>query len=196
VSQLSKNSYFFLKSSTSVKNLPDEYLNEYCFWGKSNVGKSSLLNSLTKLKLAKTSKTPGRTTTLNFFEIKNKIRFVDLPGYGYAKKSKQEIYAWNKLILDYLSIRKNIISIFLLIDSRHGLKEKDHEAVNLIRNFGLHFYFILTKVDKINNEELNTCYNKLKNFVNTYSEIDSKIFCTSSKKNVGIKELKNIILEL
>lgn len=196
MSQTKKDSYFFLKSSDSIKNLPDEYLNEYCFWGRSNVGKSSLLNSLTKINLARTSKTPGRTTTLNFFEIKNKIRFVDLPGYGYARRSKSEIYSWNKLILDYLSTRKNIISIFLLIDSRHGLKKKDYEAIKLIRSLGFHFYFILTKIDKINKKELNYCYNKLKDFINDNSKSEQKIFCTSSKKNLGIKELKSLIKEV
>ena len=87
--RIKENQYYFLKSSTSLKNLPNESLYEFCFWGSSNVGKSSLLNSITNSKLAKTSKTPGRTTTLNFFERKDKYRLVDFPGYGYAKKANK-----------------------------------------------------------------------------------------------------------
>ena len=194
--KVKENQCYFLKSSTALKNLPNESVNEFCFWGRSNVGKSSLLNSITKSKLAKTSKTPGRTTTLNFFECKDKYRLVDLPGYGYAKRSKQDIYRWNELIIDYLDNRKKIASIFLLIDSRHGIKKIDQEAIELIETFKNHFFIVLTKIDKIKKKELENCYKKLNNLIKSLFSVDQRIFSTSSRKNMGIKEITKVILEM
>ena len=194
--RINENHHYFLKSSTSLKNLPNESLYEFCFWGRSNVGKSSLLNSITNSKLAKTSKTPGRTTTLNFFERKDRYRLVDLPGYGYAKKSKQEIYKWNELILDYLEHRKKIASIFLLIDSRHGIKKIDQEAIEIIETFKNHFFIVFTKIDKIKKKELDNCYKKLNTLIKSLFSVDRRIFSTSSKKNQGIREIGKVIKKM
>ena len=191
-----ENKCFFLSSVTSIRNLPDESLKEICFWGRSNVGKSSLLNSITNHNIARISKTPGRTTALNFFEIEKKIRLVDLPGYGYAKRSKVEIYKWNSLILDYLESRKNLLFVFLLIDSRHGIKKNDSEAINLLQTLNNNFFIVLTKIDKINKNELNNCYSNASKTIKKRNRYNQKIYLTSSKKNQGIKELTKTILEV
>ena len=191
-----ENECFFLSSVTNIRSLPNENLNEIGFWGRSNVGKSSLLNSIIQNSIARTSKTPGRTTSLNFFEVPKKIRFVDFPGYGYAKRSKIEIYEWNKLILDYLGIRKNLVSIFLLIDSRHCLKKNDILALELLKSFRRNFFIVLTKIDKVKKNDLDSCYNNIYNIIKNNKFANQKIFFTSSKKNEGIKELKKVILAI
>ena len=191
-----KNKCFFLASVNNILNLPDDLLCEVGFWGKSNVGKSSLLNAITNTKIARTSKTPGRTTSLNFFEIKNKIRLVDFPGYGFAVRSKKEIYDWNELIVNYLEERNNVIFIFLLIDSRHGLKENDKEAIKLMETFKKKYHIVLTKIDKINKKKLYEYYEEIENYIKNKSKNNKTIFLTSSKKNIGIKELEKFIIEV
>ena len=179
----------------SYSKLPKTNFGEIGFWGRSNVGKSSLLNSIIKKKIAKISKTPGRTRTLNFFEIKEKkLKLVDFPGYGYAVRSKKEIYEWNSLILDYLEKRQNIIFIFLLIDCRRGLKEIDKDAIKLLTLLKNEFHVVLTKIDKINKNELEKCYQQIENFNKSILKTTKTIFLTSSKKNIGIKEIKKFIL--
>tara|TARA_B100000989_G_scaffold279202_1_gene241615 strand:+ start:486 stop:1082 length:597 start_codon:yes stop_codon:yes gene_type:complete len=193
--RLRKN-YFFLKSVSSIKNLPDNSLFEFCFWGRSNVGKSSLLNSITNFKLANVSKTPGRTYTLNFFEKDKSFRLVDFPGYGYAKRSKIDIYNWNKLILNYLEIRKNIGSIFLLIDSRHGFKQIDKEALKILNTFNIKNNVVLTKIDKVKNTDLALCLDKITCLRKKFTSSSEKVFLTSSKKNLGIKEINQEIVKI
>ena len=193
--RLRKN-YFFLKSVSSIKNLPDNSLFEFCFWGRSNVGKSSLLNSITNFKLANVSKTPGRTYTLNFFEKDKSFRLVDFPGYGYAKRSKIDIYNWNKLILNYLEIRKNIGSIFLLIDSRHGVKKIDEEALKILNTFNIKNNVVLTKIDKVKNTDLALCLDKITCLRKKFTSSSEKVFLTSSKKNLGIKEINQEIVKI
>lgn len=195
MSCLIESNCFFLKSALSKEHLPKDDKGEFVFWGRSNVGKSSLLNFITKSKIAKTSKTPGRTRSLNFFEIDKKIRFVDFPGYGFARGSKKEISDWNHLIIHYLSTRKSLYSIFLLIDSRHGLKKIDLEAINLIESFGIHFFLVLTKIDKIDKNKIKKCYDEIKSFIKYKAGGDNQILMTSIQKKYGIKEIKKIILE-
>tara|TARA_B100000989_G_scaffold292697_1_gene269013 strand:+ start:3322 stop:3918 length:597 start_codon:yes stop_codon:yes gene_type:complete len=191
-----RKNYFFLKSVSSIKSLPDDSLFELCFWGRSNVGKSSLLNSITKFKLANVSKTPGRTYTLNFFEKDKSFRLVDFPGYGYAKRSKIDIYNWNKLILNYFEIRKNIGTVFLLVDSRHGVKKIDEEALKILHTFNIKNTLVLTKIDKTKDAELNICMGKIKCLRKNFSSTSEKVFLTSSKKNLGIKEINNEIIRI
>ena len=195
IQQTIENKCTFLTSVTSIKNLPKESLNEICFWGRSNVGKSSLLNCLTKSKIARTSKTPGRTTSLNFFEIEKKVRLIDFPGYGFAKRSKIKIYEWNKLIIDYLSIRKSLFAVFLLIDSRHGLMKNDVSAIELLEKLNKNFSIVLTKIDKISKKNLDNCYDSICININSKIFANKKVFLTSSKKNEGIRELRKTILE-
>ena len=186
----------FLKSVFNYNDLPKEDLKEIAFWGRSNVGKSTLLNAIIKSNLAKTSKTPGRTQSLNFFEIPHQMRFVDLPGYGYSKASKVKIKQWNNLIIDYLAKRKNLNSIFLLIDSRHGIKDIDLDAINILESFGNHFFVVLTKIDKINKSQLEICSKSIKELTYKVVSGDSEIFKTSYTKKQGIKNLKNKIVRI
>ena len=120
---------------------------------------------------------------------------VDFPGYGFAVRSRKEIYEWNNLILDYLENRKNIFFIFLLIDSRHGLKDIDKDAIKLLNLLRNEFHVVLTKVDKINKKEREECYHQIQKFNETVTKTNTTIFLTSSKKNIGIKEMKNFILK-
>ena len=186
----------FLKSVFNYNDLPKEDLKEIAFWGRSNVGKSTLLNAIIKSNIAKTSKTPGRTQSLNFFEIPYKIRFVDLPGYGYSKVSKAKIKQWNNLIIEYLAKRKNLNSIFLLIDSRHGIKNIDLDAINILESFGNHFFVVLTKIDKVDKSHLDNCLESIKELINKIVSGDNEIFTTSYTKKQGIKNLKNKIVRI
>ena len=144
----------FLKEVYESKNLPEENLPEFVFWGRSNVGKSSLINSITQSKIAKTSKTPGRTRSLVFFEYRKKIRIVDFPGYGYSKIPKANEFKIDKLIEIYLRKRQTLKFIFLLIDSRHGMMENDkrilYQLDKIIENKVI---IIFTKVDKIKSQK-------------------------------------------
>ena len=144
----------FLKEVFESRNLPEENLPEFVFWGRSNVGKSSLINSITKSKIAKTSKTPGRTRSLVFFEFEKKIRIVDFPGYGFSKIPKFNEFKIDRLIEDYLYQRKAIKFIFLLIDARHGMMEIDQNIFcQLDKILGSKLIIIFTKTDKLKNQE-------------------------------------------
>lgn len=144
----------FIFGADKAGLLPKELLAEIAFVGKSNVGKSSLINNLTNRKaLARVSHTPGRTKQINFFQVADKFCIVDLPGYGYAKVSKTEHANWEKLILSYLSTRKTLKLVMLLIDSRHGMKENDFKVLGLLNDLSLHYWIIFTKSDKISNKE-------------------------------------------
>ena len=129
------NEWFFLREAHSLSGLPMDDIPEYIFWGRSNVGKSSLINLLTKKNLAKTSKTPGRTKSLVFFQFKKLFRIVDFPGYGFSKISTNQILKLDLLLDQYFQKRENLKKIFLLIDSRHLLKPIDFSIINkLIMN--------------------------------------------------------------
>ena len=187
---------FFLKSVFKVIDYPKSNIDEIGFWGRSNVGKSSLLNSLTKTKIAKTSKTPGRTKSLNFFEVPNKIRFVDFPGYGFAKVSKQDKKVWSDVITNYLDSRRNLVCIFLLIDSRQGLMKIDLEAIDLLESFGNHFFVVFTKIDKVKFLELGILMNKTEKFLKSITAADKKIFMTSCKNGNGILDLRKKVINI
>ena len=145
----------FVGSFNSYKDIPyTEIKKECCFIGRSNVGKSSLLNAVTKTKkLAKTSKTPGRTQSINVFEINNKINIIDLPGYGFAKVSKVMRVNLIILIEEYIQYRKSLDHVFLLIDSKVGIKNTDIDMMDYINNFSKNFSLVLTKIDKISSNQ-------------------------------------------
>ena len=144
----------FLKEVFETRNLPEESLPEFVFWGRSNVGKSSLINSITKSKIAKTSKTPGRTRSLVFFEYEKKIRIVDFPGYGFSTIPKFKEFKIERLIESYLTQRKVIKFVFLLIDARHGMMEIDKNILwQLEEILGSKVIIIFTKVDKLKNQD-------------------------------------------
>ncbi|HSW60120.1 MAG TPA: ribosome biogenesis GTP-binding protein YihA/YsxC [bacterium] len=146
----------FVKSASSVQNLPTTGLPEFAFIGRSNVGKSSLMNMLMGRKnLVKTSKKPGKTALLNYFLINDMLYFVDLPGYGFASRSKSELDSWRFMIEEYLLKRNGLTEIFLLIDSRHGIMANDEQMITFLEHHRLNYTPVFTKTDKINKTEVN-----------------------------------------
>ena len=189
----------FTLGVTQLENLPEESLPEVAFFGRSNVGKSSLLNSITnKNKLAYTSKNPGRTRELNFFSISNNskplINIVDMPGYGYAKASKKEIDKWTNLSDLYLKSRNNLRRVFLLIDSRRKIMPIDNEVMDVLDNFAVSYQIVLTKTDKILEVE-NQAKLVLKE-VEKRKAIFPKILITSSKSKSGVDKIRQEIANL
>ena len=188
----------FLKSAPTLEFLPDMAVNEVAFAGRSNVGKSSLLNALTnRNNLARTSNTPGRTQELNFFDVGDPLRFrlVDMPGYGYAKAPKDVVRKWKFLVNDYLRGRAALKRTLVLIDSRHGIKEVDTDMLDMLDGAAVSYRIILTKADKIKASELEQV------FVDTAAAIRKRpaahpdIIATSAEKGMGIPELRAAVLE-
>ncbi|WP_096176199.1 ribosome biogenesis GTP-binding protein YihA/YsxC [Cohaesibacter sp. ES.047] len=172
---------------------------EVAFAGRSNVGKSSLLNAITGRKsLARTSNTPGRTKELNFFrpEVDPTLVICDMPGYGYAKASKKEVAAWNALIHDYLRGRPNLRRVYVLIDSRHGLKDNDIEVMTTLDKAAVNYQVVLTKVDKTKLSDLNKVMDKVKLGLKKRPAAHPEILLTSSDKKIGITRLRAEMLLL
>lgn len=145
----------FLKSASSMKGLPEEGLTEFAFIGRSNVGKSSLMNMLLARKgLVKTSKKPGKTVLLNFFTVNDSFLLVDLPGYGFASRARSEQESWRILIEEYLIKRKVLTEIFLLIDARHGIMKIDEQMMEFLEHYRLKYTIVYTKSDKLNKNEI------------------------------------------
>ncbi len=145
----------FVTSVASVGQLKDFCLPEFAFVGRSNVGKSSLINAMTKRnKLAKASSTPGRTRLINYFDINNELMLVDLPGYGFAQASKQEQAKWQKLIGTYLECSQNLKRVFVLVDIRHKPNEKDKQMLEYLYYYNIPFSVIATKLDKISRGQI------------------------------------------
>ena len=164
-------------------------LREFCFIGRSNVGKSSFINLITnRNSLAKTSKAAGCTKSLNFFNIADSFYMVDLPGYGFAKKSKKEIENWNILITTYLQYSKNLRRIYLLIDARHFIKDNDVRILELLGDLAINTQFVITKADKVKKKEIDKIANDSKEFFKKYPFLDSEIIYSSSLSKRGCKE--------
>ncbi len=185
-------------SCPNMTTLPPPQAIEVTFAGRSNVGKSSLLNALTNRKqLARVSNTPGRTQSLNFFLIDEQFYLVDIPGYGYARASKNEIEKWNRVMRSYLSGRPNLRRVFLLIDSRHGIKDVDIEMVKRLDDAAVNYQLILTKIDKIKKSQLASVIDECETFVATRGAAHPEIIASSSEKNDGIeairKEIKGLL---
>lgn len=187
----------FIWAAAKADGLPPLGPPEIAFAGRSNVGKSSLLNALTNRKtLARTSHTPGRTQQLNFFNLGDRLRLVDMPGYGYAKVSKDKISAWTRLMRSYLRGRTTLARVFVLIDGRHGLKEADHQMFETLDAAAMSYQIVLTKLDEVKKADVEpriaATLEALKKHPAAYPEI---IF-TSSEKGDGIAELRSAIMKM
>ena len=194
---LFKEPVSFVLSVANLSQLPLSELEEIAFAGRSNVGKSSLINALfNQKKLAKTSSTPGRTQQLNYFNLNDKLHIVDLPGYGYAEAPESLVKQWQKLIFDYLRGRVNLRRVFLLIDSRHGLKKVDKEVMEMLDKAAVTYQIVLTKVDKISFKALKNQETSILNEVKNHAAAYNEIIATSSEKNIGLEDLRAEINKL
>ena len=188
----------FLKSAPELKFLPDPTAPEIAFAGRSNVGKSSLLNALTsRNKLARTSNTPGRTQELNFFDVGDplQIRLVDMPGYGFAEAPKDMVKRWRFLINDYLRGRQVLKRALVLIDSRHGIKDVDRDVMGMLDDAAVGYHLVLTKGDKVKPTALGALYETTATEAARHPAAHPAIFSTSSETGSGIAELRTAILE-
>jgi len=188
----------FLKSAPEMQFLPDPDVPEVAFAGRSNVGKSSLLNALTNRKsLARTSNTPGRTQELNFFDVGTplQMRLVDMPGYGFAEAPKDLVRRWRYLVNDYLRGRQVLKRALVLIDSRHGLKDVDREVMRMLDDAAVSYHIVLTKGDKVKPSALGTLYEVTLTEAAKHPAAHPAIFTTSSETGTGIAELRTAILE-
>ena len=188
----------FLKSAPELKFLPEIEAPEIAFAGRSNVGKSSLLNALTNRNgLARTSNTPGRTQELNFFDVGQpvQVRLVDMPGYGFAEAPKDLVKRWRFLVNDYLRGRAALKRALVLVDSRHGLKEVDREMMRMLDDAAVSYHLVLTKSDKVKPSALGALYEATMIEAAKHPAAHPAIFTTSSETGSGIAELRTAILE-
>lgn len=187
----------FVLGAAKESDLPLSDMPEFAFAGRSNVGKSSLLNAILNRKtLVKTSKTPGRTQQINFFDLANRVMLVDLPGYGYARVQKTKILDWNKLINQYLRGRVQLKRVFFLIDSRHGLKPVDLKTMEMLDEAAVSYQVILTKIDKIKKQEQEQVLAETQEMIRKRPAAFPKVILTSSEKKWGLEELRVAILAL
>lgn len=181
----------FIAAANNMRVLPPEGLPEICFAGRSNVGKSSLINALTGRKtLARTSQTPGRTRQLIFFSLADRIQLVDLPGYGYARAPKTDIKAWTTLTRKFLAGRASLQRVFLLIDSRRGIGPGDAEIMALLDASAVSWAVVLTKVDKLKQTELLAVCADTQARIGKHVAAFPELFVTSSEAGTGIAELR------
>ncbi|MGH6736938.1 MAG: ribosome biogenesis GTP-binding protein YihA/YsxC [Methyloceanibacter sp.] len=196
---LFKGPCVFLRGVASIDGLPAEGRPEIAFAGRSNVGKSSLINALTGRKtLARVSVTPGRTRELNFFTLghKGELVLVDMPGYGYAKAPKSAVKGWTRLIGDYLRGRRALKRVFLLIDARHGIKPNDRETMTLLDEAAVSYQAVLTKADKPKASELEEVSSEVTAELAKRPAAYPQVLVTSARTGMGIPELRAAIAAL
>jgi GTP-binding protein len=196
--QLFERPWHFLKSAPALEFLPPADRVEIAFAGRSNVGKSSLINALLRHNgLARTSNTPGRTQELNFFLADDvPLYFVDMPGYGFAKAPKEKVEAWTRLVSDYLRGRPTLARVLLLIDARHGVKPVDKTIMDMLDTAAVSYQVVLTKADKINAHALTALTQTTADALKAHAAAFPHVIATSSEKGAGIAELRGTIAEI
>ena len=189
----------FLKSAPQLQHLPSPTVPEIAFAGRSNVGKSSLINAVTnRSKLARASNTPGRTQELNYFDVGREplvFRLVDMPGYGFAEAPKDMVKRWRFLINDYLRGRQVLKRALVLIDARHGLKDVDRDVMKMLDDAAVSYHLVLTKADKVKPTELAKTLERIATEAARHPAAHPLILPTSSETGEGIAELRTAILE-
>lgn len=188
----------FLKSAPELRFLPDPVVPEVAFAGRSNVGKSSLLNKLTNRNgLARTSNTPGRTQELNFFDVGDPpiFRLVDMPGYGFAKAPKDVSKRWRFLVNDYLRGRQALKRTLVLIDTRHGLKEIDREVMKMLDDAAVGYQLVLTKADKVKASDLAEVERRTADEARARPAAHPEILVTSSETGLGMDRLRRAVVD-
>lgn len=195
--QVFGKTFDFVIGAAHLKQLPADALCEIAFIGRSNVGKSSLINAVAQQKgLARTSGTPGCTRQINFFQAEDIFRIVDLPGYGFAKASKSEVKKWQSLIRLYLKGRANLLKVFLLIDSRHGVKDSDFELMTELDKAAVPYQIVLTKIDKIKESEVADVLQETQVAVSKRPACHPVVLISSSEKREGIDRIQEEVVRI
>ena len=186
----------FIGSFPSISDIPYIKLNEIAFIGRSNVGKSSLINAIFSSPIAKTSSTPGRTQMLNFFNMQNVMMIVDLPGYGFAKAPKDIVKKWNDNVNLYLKGRSQLKRVFLLIDARHSIKDIDLKMMKMLDDNAVNYQIVITKLDKIALKDIDKVIKDIDDIYKQHPAMHPIILKTSSQNGDGLLEIRGEIFDL